>query len=443
MNIAPRKIAPVLRQALRSPRHDAVLAAARVLAQVIGVRPSLATEIRAALKRVTNLDDYSCDRLAVLMESRGADSEHWNATNNRAPTGIPITISSPAVESPPSDSQTRPVVVTTVGELLDALGSNREILMEPGVYMLDDLPRAQKGLVIENVENLKLIGRRGGGLTRILLDAEKSRASTVLQIVKARNLLLKNLFIGHTDTVFACEGDVLTVRDGQEITMSNVTLYGSGAVGLRLNNVRNATFSDSIIRECSSAIMAIQSSDQIAFKRATLMDNLTYDALISLQDSRNVLFENCAIENNRYHDPNYPVLMSLFRLVASDAILLNSWIVGNSTTYLLRAGKGGRLTTRSSSFQKNRFDSLLSPASDPASMQNIGPLAGEMEGVVTSEQANMPVRQGPGMDHSVIGSVDNGERVTVLWIDGEWYWIHLKNGRFGYVHKNFLIFPEE
>lgn len=253
-----------------------------------------------------------------------------------------------------------PIVVKTAAELVEALGSNREILLTSGDYLLDDLPQSAQGLMIENINNLKLIGRPDRKPVRIMI----SMYYPVVQIKNSRNVVLENLVIGHTEySSEMCLANVLDIHDSDEISIAHTTLYGSGMIGLSLYKVQNLLFSDSTIKTCTEGIMELRASENIIFERAKFLNTRTFGNLILLENSQTVSYRDCTLESNRG--------TNLFSLTASDVVLQHSQIVGNVAASFVQTKDKGQLTAQKSHFKDNEFTSLLAPGTDPASFQEI------------------------------------------------------------------------
>src|SRR5688572_2966114 len=58
---------------------------------------------------------------------------------------------------------------------------------------------------------------------------------------------------------------------------------------------------------------------------------------------------------------------------------------------------------------------------------------------VTSEDGYVNVRNGRGVDYSIIGRAYSDEAVEVIDNSGTWYRVETRNGIVGYAHKSGLI----
>ena len=70
------------------------------------------------------------------------------------------------------------------------------------------------------------------------------------------------------------------------------------------------------------------------------------------------------------------------------------------------------------------------------------PPASEVTGTIVNASSGLNVRSGPGRDNSVVASVSNGARVTVLGEENGWYQIRYGGSKTGYVSKEFVSTPD-
>ncbi len=172
----------------------------------------------------------------------------------------------------PWSSQT--TIVSTATELINAIGSNKTILIKPGTYHLSSLPKKNTNYIkwekvfdgyqikIKNINNLNLKGI-GSKRPKILVDP---KYGYVFQFINAININIQYLNMGHTESGF-CTGGVLRFENSRSIDIEDSILFGSGTEGITLNNVQQLNFRYSVIKECSYYIMTIQNSKDITFQR--------------------------------------------------------------------------------------------------------------------------------------------------------------------------------
>ena len=196
--------------------------------------------------------------------------------------------------------------VKTAGELLGQIGPNRTIRLAAGDYILSDVEDRRmeyvrwdpehdgKTVTIRNVDNLTLIGAKGGK-TRLLV---RPRYTYVLNFEKCRNVRLENVVMGHTPKTGYCTCGVLGVVECTGIKIVGCDLFGCGTEGMTLKKVRNMWCDKTIVRDCTYGIMTMSGCDDIRFTKSKFLRNREYRG-VSIHDSRNVLFAGCRFEKNR------------------------------------------------------------------------------------------------------------------------------------------------
>ncbi|MBE6910084.1 MAG: right-handed parallel beta-helix repeat-containing protein [Ruminococcaceae bacterium] len=200
------------------------------------------------------------------------------------PQQTPAQPAQPAQPAAPAQPEPQPAAdnathVSSTEELLDAIASGVEIVIEPGYYnmseLIDDL-RAQaiydkwgdehpyvsldavydgSEVVISNADGLTI---RGGGdsaaETELVIDA---RYGTVLTFDSCTGVTLANLTMGHTDGG-DCSGNVLKFRNCADFTLSGMDLYGCGVYGVEAGYCDGSfAITDSTLRDCDSGPFAI------------------------------------------------------------------------------------------------------------------------------------------------------------------------------------------
>ncbi|NLL05403.1 MAG: hypothetical protein GX270_06360 [Clostridiaceae bacterium] len=200
------------------------------------------------------------------------------------------------------------VVANNAQEFIDAIGSNREIILKSGkvyditsalnegfdnnkAYTRDTFDGIE--LVISNVENL-IIRSESSRLAKIMVSPTYS---DVLNFEDCENIVIDGVNAGHGPDKGECSGGVFSFERCQNIYINNSILYGCGTQGLWLSNVNSFVFDNSVIEDCSYSIMTVEASKDIIFMNSKFRNTGSYD-LIDISDSQNVLFTSCEISNN-------------------------------------------------------------------------------------------------------------------------------------------------
>ena len=234
---------------------------------------------------------------------------------NQNTDGNPAGVDTPAISdagneetSPPEDSgeeekhdptptEGDTVTASSIEELLEAIGPNVGIMIEPGYYNLSEYIEdvwEQEGeswnerhpyvqlrdcydgveVVIRRVEGLSIFGDNES-LTEIVVDP---RYAQVLNFEECHDLTLSGLTMGHTETG-DCAGNVLDFYNCRDIHLSAMDLYGCGVYGIGCYDGTGELYVySSTIRDCSyGALQIYDGNGCFEFRNCMLTGSDGYD----------------------------------------------------------------------------------------------------------------------------------------------------------------------
>ena len=193
--------------------------------------------------------------------------------------------------------------VKNVSELLEVVASDRIIELQAGTYNLSNIDIHQapsmkvskqefnnQEPVFDAVNNLQLIGR---GTVKIIMD---TRTAWVMIFENSANITLKNLTLGH-DIPGGCSGGVVKFKNSKNIKLENLKLYGSGTIGIELNNCQQVEVNHCDVYECTYHLLNIIKSEQISFKNTSFRDTGQFE-MLNFEKTSNIIFEKCNFSNN-------------------------------------------------------------------------------------------------------------------------------------------------
>jgi hypothetical protein len=175
------------------------------------------------------------------------------------------------------------IEVATVREFVSALGSDRTILMKPGIYVwrdadvlgytdapesYDDLSEHWRGGTIHDVENLAIVGLGTGA--RIL---QPDAYDHVIAFHDVAGLTLYNLVLGHHVDRGGCAGGVVRILGGRDIVLDGVEMFGSGTEGLTMQHVENVEVRHSVVWGCSEQLSTIADAQDVRIRDTVFRDN--------------------------------------------------------------------------------------------------------------------------------------------------------------------------
>ena len=199
----------------------------------------------------------------------------------------------------PSQPQLQ-IRVSTVDEFLAAIGSNREIILEPGTYNLQTATGYGSAyndfyfwndtfvdgyeLMIRNVDNMTI---RGGGndRTEVVIEAAP-RYANVLNFVTSSNVTVANFTAGHTKEQGSCTGGVLFFKDCDYILAEECGLFGCGTEGVYAETSSNVAVQNCEIYECSEGGVEFRNCNTIRLENNTFrnISGSQYILIISCVD---------------------------------------------------------------------------------------------------------------------------------------------------------------
>ena len=206
-----------------------------------------------------------------------------------------------------------PITVSTVDELLSAIGPDREIIMEAGSYYLDQA--ADYGLGTDNpyyywmesgdgyelklrgVQNLTL---RGSGMGWTNLETSP-RYVNVLTLQNCTNVMLEGFTAGHTEGG-ECMGGVLSLEGCMAVTAKELALFGCGTTGVRTTLCSDIVISGCDIYECSYTGIQASQVDGLTVENSKLRDlgDIQFGGgqVFYLEQCTGVVISGCEVTDN-------------------------------------------------------------------------------------------------------------------------------------------------
>lgn len=169
----------------------------------------------------------------------------------------------PPGDTVPAGDRTE-VAVSTVDELIGAIGPDTEIILKDGVYDLSTATGYGESwsdyhywseefdgpaLVISGVDNL-VIHSESGDVAACTVSAVP-RYADVLKFKACTNITVSGFTAGHTVEPGYCTGGVLYFEDCDNVLVNNCGLYGCGILGVRAELCSAVAVTGCEIYECS------------------------------------------------------------------------------------------------------------------------------------------------------------------------------------------------
>jgi hypothetical protein len=197
--------------------------------------------------------------------------------------------------------------VSTAQELVDAIGNNRTILLEPGTYRVDRLPPLESEhvkwrkiddgfeLTITDVRDMQLVGGVGGPCRVITGEA----GAWVLRLMEVQDVMVRNLVFGHVPESGPCQAGVLLLEKSRRIALRDLDMFGSGTIGLEARQVSGLTLESSTIRECTSEGAArFRSCDGVVISSCEISNNHGVNQILELSDCKGMVISETVFSGN-------------------------------------------------------------------------------------------------------------------------------------------------
>lgn len=202
------------------------------------------------------------------------------------------------------------VYVSTAEELIAAIGPNKEIYLMPGTYNLSEvhnyaeidnpcvravLASINYELQIWNVDNLTIFA---DDFNEVEIVTEDGYAD-VLSFHECNNIKLSGFTAGHVIEKGRCVGDVIGINDCENVTLSDLDLYGCGVYAISTEHVDGLTVNNCQLRDCSDGMVELYYSHDVAFNNCFFTGTDGY-SLLPIQSST-VTFNDCTFRDNAWY----------------------------------------------------------------------------------------------------------------------------------------------
>ncbi len=204
-----------------------------------------------------------------------------------------------------TDTEQTIVYAATAADLLNAIGSNKKIILTASYYNLSGLApidnehvskplaygmTAFDSYVIENVENMTIEGN-----AEIAID---DKMADVLKFRECNNITLSGLTIGHTTSYdeYQCEGAVTEFDSCNGVNINNCNLYGCGAIGIMASNVTNLIVTGGKIYDCTYTGIWLTDNSKAIVTGTEFCDSVHLSGFLRIDNSE-IKCVDCNIHN--------------------------------------------------------------------------------------------------------------------------------------------------
>lgn len=221
------------------------------------------------------------------------------------------------------------VKVSTSHELINAIGSNRTIVMNPGTYDLSTISTREskyltvdddEGWIIHDVENLTI-------RAAVPLFVELVASSPFVNVLNFRDckrVTIEGLLVGHHPQSTDVQGAVFDLDRCTQMQIRNSVLFTSGMYGIRISQTGQLLAENTAVTDSTLYAAEIVGSTRITFRGTKFLKNR---GGIAIQYSADILLVDCELDRNQCN--------GLLDLVEAEQVRLqSSRITGNRGDYL-------------------------------------------------------------------------------------------------------------
>ncbi len=247
--------------------------------------------------------------LLCLLLLAGCGAALGPVSDKAEPAPTPENIQLSAEDAPTVDGVLHIYKAANVDELLEAIGPDRIIYLDTGVYDLTDAEGYAKSesdhyywnncydgfeLVIHNTDNLHIMGVDG---TEIVT---RPRYANVLSFVQCSGISLDTLKVGHSPEEGFCTGGVVKLDSCADVDITSCALYGCGTVGIFAENCENVHATGCEIYDCSNYGVSAVSCKNVIIEQSRLHSNRDgfFQSVFRAESCEGFTVLNCEMYDN-------------------------------------------------------------------------------------------------------------------------------------------------
>jgi hypothetical protein len=217
-------------------------------------------------------------------------------------------------------AQTKIIHVSNADEFVNAIGSDRTIILSGDTFRLRDIVKLKnvpidtegcndmpicanviysnaRGVSITGVSNLTILGDTSSKIHSLLSTRDED--DQILTFEDCKNIRMKNVDAVHLIPVLtSCSGGVLFFIDCKNVMLSNCTLSGCGEYGMLCDNDTNMTCYKCRIEHCSEYLFELNNNQHLLFQSCIFTDIKVMSSMIELTDCTDLHFVKCEFSKN-------------------------------------------------------------------------------------------------------------------------------------------------
>lgn len=244
------------------------------------------------MKKITSILPFLLIALLALLPLQG---EAQSISRSKKKPATTTTTTKAKKKGQPSTGRTSSKTITksnpneinvsTEKQFLDALGSNKTIVIQKSINLSSIIDYQLK---LSGYKNLTIKGVKPS----IRLGVSKGE-NLVLEFDSCENISISNLILGHEEVLW-CGAGVLRFDNCKGVSISSCDIYGCGYYGIEMWYTDNFVCANSNIHDCWTEMLDISHSNNITFKNTTIKDSAC-GTIMYVSSSNQVQFESCTL----------------------------------------------------------------------------------------------------------------------------------------------------
>ena len=221
-------------------------------------------------------------------------------------------------------AQGNTIIVNNAAELVNALGSDRTIViatnqplniteaidqrvgegtLPEGETYYDPVTAAAITAQVTYASNSDGNTLQVRGCNNLTIRSARGRATllatpryaNVLEFIHCNNVLLENIIMGHTQDGY-CDKGVLELDGCNHVTINDCDLFGCGTEGFVIEACNDVTVNRTTVHDCTYYTMHIVRSNQVRFNDCIFRDNREFSQLC-INGCDDINFTGCLFDN--------------------------------------------------------------------------------------------------------------------------------------------------
>lgn len=230
------------------------------------------------------------------------------------------------------------ITVTSLGQFIAAIGSNRSILLDNDdldLTLNEPIPSGLsfvssedvfdgRQLTIHDVENLEI--RPANARTAHVFVSP--RYAFPLDFFQCQNIRISGLSMGHHPETGSCVGGVFRAKEVRGLSVTHCDLYGCGTEGFQLRDCHQVIIDSCVVRDCTDALSSLYGCNGVSIRQSMFRNNAA--GPLSFEDCSNVEVLETGFEHSKPTAYSFGSQALIFAAKSQDIRFRDCWASQNA-----------------------------------------------------------------------------------------------------------------